>query len=116
MHLLRKKKSIAKNKKYFGSAYIESDYICVKADGELINPEHLSKKFRSICKELGLPKIRFHDLRHSVATILLEKGFNIKQVSEILGHSNISTTSNIYMHVSKESVSSMVETMSEAIL
>jgi integrase len=50
-------------------------------------------------KRLGLPMIRFHDLRHTFATMLISKGVNIKVVSEILGHANVSITLRIYAHV-----------------
>jgi integrase len=49
--------------------------------------------------ELGLPHIRFHDLRHSAATLLLSMGVPLKVVQELLGHSNFSMTANIYAHV-----------------
>jgi integrase len=55
--------------------------------------------FEKLLKEAGLPDMHFHDLRHSAATILLSMGVPAKVVQEILGHSNISTTMNIYGHV-----------------
>lgn len=58
-------------------------------------------KLRSYCEPLGLPAIRVHDLRHGLATMLLEAGENPKVVSEALRHSSVSTTMNTYAHVTK---------------
>jgi integrase len=55
--------------------------------------------FHKLLKEVGLPDVRFHDLRHSAATLLLSMGVPPKVVQELLGHSNISITMNIYSHV-----------------
>ena len=46
----------------------------------------------------GLPEIRFHDLRHTAGSLLLAQGVNIKQIQEFLGHSDVTTTLNIYTH------------------
>jgi integrase len=65
-------------------------------------PMRLRSRFDKLLKEAGLPHMRFHDLRHSSATILLSMGVPAKVVQEILRHSNISTTFNIYAHVLPE--------------
>ena len=57
---------------------------------------------KRICKRLGIPYTRFHDLRHTFATISLENGDNIKTVSENLGHATVAFTLDIYGHVSDE--------------
>ncbi|MBA2677373.1 MAG: tyrosine-type recombinase/integrase [Ktedonobacteraceae bacterium] len=68
--------------------------------GNPIRAAHLvSLAFHRILKNAGLPTIRFHDLRHTAATLMLEKGVNPKMVSEMLGHSDISITLGIYGHV-----------------
>src|SRR6266700_2185052 len=54
---------------------------------------------RSSYSGVGLPRMRFHDLRHSAATLLLAMGVHVKVVQELLGHSNITMTLNIYSHV-----------------
>ncbi len=59
----------------------------------------LRHKFRPLLQKAGLPPIRFHDLRHTAATLLLERGINPKIVSEMLGHADISVTLGIYSHV-----------------
>ena len=55
--------------------------------------------WRTFVKRAGLPYIRFHDLRHTAATLLLSRGVNVKVVSKMLGHSNIAITLSIYGHV-----------------
>jgi len=57
--------------------------------------------FKKMISETGLPNIRFHDLRHTVATLLLAKEINPKIVQELLGHASINLTLNTYSHVIK---------------
>jgi integrase len=77
----------------------EGDIVFSNIYGGYVEPANLHEHFKSILKKAGLPDIRFHDLRHSAATILLEMGVHPKVVQELLGHSNISTTIDIYSHV-----------------
>lgn len=63
-------------------------------------PDNLAKRsFKRYLAKAGLPAIRFHDLRHTAATLLLSRGINPKVVSEMLGHADISITLRIYAHV-----------------
>ena len=85
------------------SEYKQWDLVCCKDNGEPYNPDYISRNFlrqmTKISTELNIPKIRFHDLRHTHATLLLLSGVNPKIVSERLGHSSISTTLDTYSHV-----------------
>lgn len=63
-------------------------------------PRHLEKTFERFLQRNGFPKIRFHDLRHTYATFMLEQGVNAKIVSTVLGHSTVSITLDIYSHPS----------------
>lgn len=75
-----------------------SKFVCTRF-GSPISPNVLNKYFRKTVDSLGLPHIRFHDLRHTNATLLLKKGIPAKIVSERLGHSSISVTLDTYSHV-----------------
>ena len=75
------------------------EYVVINQNGTHINPTFLSKKFREFIIENGLREIRFHDLRHSCATLLYANGVALKDIQEWLGHSDIATTSNIYTHL-----------------
>jgi integrase len=71
--------------------------------GTIINPSNLrNRSFKQLLKRAGLRPIRFHDLRHTCATLLLSKDVNPKIVSEILGHASVSITLDIYSHLLPE--------------
>ena len=82
-------------KRLFGDCYSDNDYICKFDDGHLFRPDYVSHKFKAILEKSSLPIIRFHDLRHSAASFLINAGFNLKEIQEWLGHSDIATTGNI---------------------
>ena len=67
--------------------------------GTLISPNYISGTFPKLFEKNGLRKIRFHDLRHSCASLLLANNVPMKQIQEWLGHSDFSTTANIYAHL-----------------
>ena len=67
--------------------------------GNFVYRDYFRKCFYKIIQKANVPKIKFHDLRHTHATLLLKQGVNPKIVSERLGHSNISMTLSIYSHV-----------------
>lgn len=75
------------------------DYICVDEMGTLISPDYLTASFPKLLKKNNLRHIRYHDLRHSCASLLLANGVPMKQIQEWLGHSDIATTSNVYAHL-----------------
>ena len=74
-------------------------YICVNAKGDLINPDYVTSAFNSLIKNNNLTHIRFHDLRHSCASLLVSFGFSMKDVQEWLGHADYTLTANTYSHV-----------------
>lgn len=82
-----------------GADWHDRDAVFAAANGEWIDPGNLSRHFSRIVKRAELPMIRFHDLRHTSATLLLKEGVNVKVVSERLGHANISITLDTYSHV-----------------
>ena len=90
------------NKKLFGNGYTDTDFIFVKADGTTYYPSYPSHRLLKTLEKHSLPHIRWHDLRHSTASMLIEKGWHMKNISDWLGHSDIGTTMNIYGHISME--------------
>jgi integrase len=79
--------------------------------GGFFSPSHVGDLFHGLLKKSGLPHIRFHDLRYSAATILLQAKVQLKTVQELLGHSTIATTADIYSHVSLEMREEVVNKM-----
>lgn len=78
-----------------------SEYVNAWSDGRIYRPDYVTRGFQRVLKAHGLPKMRFHDLRHSTASILFDRGWQLEDVKNWLGHSDIETTSNIYLHYSK---------------
>jgi integrase len=83
----------------WGVDYTDSGVVVTTEDGRPMHPETLSGLFVRQAKRVGLPPIRLHDLRHSVASILLAQGVHPKVVSEQLGHATIALTLDTYSHV-----------------
>ena len=99
--LEEKKRSICEYRKLFKKGYCheDSDYICVNEIGELIRPRTLSDNFKRIIKKNNIRNLRLYDCRHTAASIMLKNGVSMKQIQMILGHSDYSTTANIYSHL-----------------
>ena len=79
------------------------DYVCVNQLGELLRPSYVTDHFRELLEKNGLRHIRFHDLRHTFASLLINQDVPLINVSNFLGHSDLSTTANIYAHLDKAS-------------
>ena len=82
-----------------GASLSDSDLVFCHPDGRPLDPGVVSHTFAKVLKKAGLPHIRFHDLRHTHATLLLKAGIHPKIVSERLGHANIGITRDTYSHV-----------------
>ncbi|GAE36498.1 site-specific integrase [Halalkalibacter akibai] len=82
-----------------GTPYNDLDLVICTKYGNPIDPPTLSRRFKEQAKVIGLPVIRFHDLRHTHATLLIEQNVNVKIISERLGHSSIQMTLDRYSHV-----------------
>ena len=88
-----------KCRKSYCQDYLE--YICVDDMGKLLKPNFVTEHLQLVLKKHGLKHIRFHDLRHSCASLLLANGISLKEIQEWLGHSDFGTTVNInYPHIS----------------
>ncbi len=79
--------------------WADADLVFATAIGTPIEPRNLSRHFDALRDGAKVRRVRFHDLRHSCASLLFELGVPLRMVMEILGHSQISTTSDIYTHV-----------------
>lgn len=99
--LLEIKGQQQENQRLCGRSYIKDyiGYVCVNEIGDLIKPHYVTERFSKLLKINGLRHIRFHDLRHSCASLLLANGVSMKQIQEWLGHSDFATTANIYAHL-----------------
>jgi integrase len=82
-----------------GQFWQEHDYVFCTLEGRHLHPNHVVEEFKKLLTRAGLPNIRFHDLRHSAATLLLSLGIHPKVVQELLGHTQISITMDVYSHV-----------------
>ncbi len=109
--LLAERKKQTQNRKEFGKEYIQNPYVFVWDNGKPFATEYVSQHFKRLLEWNNLPHIRFHDLRHSCASILLSRGFTLKDVQEWLGHSDITLTANIYGHLDIERKKAIADTM-----
>ena len=78
------------------------NYVIANESVKIIEPRLMQIKFKRMTEECGLENVTFHTLRHTFATRCVECGFDIKSLSEILGHSDVKTTLNKYVHSSME--------------
>ncbi len=86
-----------------GPAWVDSGYVFTQEDGEPLHPQAVAAAvaaaFVKASKLAKVPRLRFHDLRHTAASILLRNGIHPKVVAEMLGHSAVSVTLNIHSHL-----------------
>lgn len=112
-YFLQVKEAQELNRKVCGNCYnYEYDgYVFVDEMGERMKPDYLTSQFPAFIQRHGMRKMRFHDLRHSCASLLLANGVPLKQIQEWLGHSDFSTTANIYAHLDYSSKLSSAQAM-----
>lgn len=91
-----------KNKIRLGNLYNDNNLVCCKEDGNFINPKNFSRDFHKLITNNNLKNVRFHDLRHTHASLLVKLGVHPKEISTRLGHSDISITMNLYSHIYEE--------------
>lgn len=100
--LIKMREEQKANKVFLKNFYKEEGYIYVLEDGTPVNPDYITKKFIKFIKEQQLRHIRFHDLRHSCATLMRHEGVKLEDIQKWLGHSQLATTEKIYAHFSEE--------------
>ena len=97
------------NQRLFGREYHKSEYVFKWPNGRSYSPDYVTKRFSALLKKHGMPHIRFHELRHSCASLLINDGFTLKDVQEWMGHADIKMTANIYGHLDVSRKKSMAE-------
>ena len=102
--MYRKKFKGSYNKKWIG-------YVMVDELGNLIKPDYITESFPRLLKRHGMRRIRFHDLRHTSASLLLSRGVPLKDIQLWLGHSDFSTTANTYAHLDSSSKKASLEAL-----
>ena len=113
--LLKLKDQQDEYKRRLGSSYHMNDYIFKNPNGVPYRPDSLTRSFKRALARHGLPQMRYHDLRHSTASILVDKGWDINDIKEWLGHADISTTANIYAHISHRHKVSLAKSLNGAL-
>lgn len=115
--LLKMKEHQAEYRRLCGKCYDNRylEYICVDEMGTLISPHYLTAAFPKLLDKNELRRIRYHDLRHSCASLLLANGVPMKQIQEWLGHSDFSTTANVYAHLDYNSKLSSADAMAKGL-
>ncbi len=97
-----------------GEDWIDKGLVFCRINGEFFAPETMRDWFKALLSDAGLPDMRVHDLRHSAATILLVRGVHPKVVQEMLGHSRISMTMDVYSHVLPSMQQPAIDKMNDA--
>lgn len=101
------------NRRLCGKDYHGSGYVFTWPDGTPFSPDYVTRHFSVLLKNANLPSIRFHDLRHSCASLLLNNGYTLKDVQEYMGHADIQMTANIYGHLDSARKQSLADNISE---
>lgn len=100
--LLLQKERQKQDKEQYKDIYMDNGFVFAKPDGRYISPREMNNYFNKFLKKYDIKSVRFHDLRHTYASIMLEAGVSAKVIQELLGHSTITTTLDIYTHISEE--------------
>lgn len=90
------------DKEKYALIYDDQNFVFAKCDGSYLNQRGFMDQYYAFLEHCGVPKVRFHDLRHTFASLLLESGESPKVIQELLGHSTITTTMDIYTHITKK--------------
>lgn len=112
---LQAKNEERSNRQLCGSSYNENDFIFKWPDGTPFSPDYVSSHFALLLRNNHLPHIRFHELRHSCASLLLNSGFTLKDVQEYMGHADIQMTANIYGHLDTQRKQLLTEKMAASL-
>ncbi|MFS4093359.1 tyrosine-type recombinase/integrase [Streptomyces sp. AF1A] len=98
-----------------GTGWTDNGLVFTTLTGNPLDPTNLTRRFRRILQRAGLRTIRFHDLRHSTATLLLEQGVDLVVIKELLGHAHIGVTAGVYAHVRLRLQRQAIDTLGNAL-
>jgi integrase len=82
-----------------GPRWTDSGLICTTEVGTAVNHRNVQRRFRRLCTQAGVPRIRVYDLRHTATSLMIDAGADLKAASEALGHSDPRITMKVYRHV-----------------
>lgn len=105
----------AENSRLFGKSYQRNNYVFKWDDGKPYSPDYITQRFSDLLKKHDLSHIRFHELWHSCASLLLNAGFALKDVQEWMGHADIKMTANIYGHLDIAGKQTMAQQLSDSL-
>jgi integrase len=92
-----------------GAAWQEHGLVFATRIGTPLDARNVVRHYHALLAKAGLPRLRFHDLRHTAASLLLAQGLELRVVQQVLGHSQISLTANLYTHVMPPTMSASAE-------
>jgi integrase len=98
-----------------GTGWTDNGLVFTTTTGSPLDPTNLTRRFGRLLSRAGLRRIRFHDLRHSTATLLLEQGVELVVIKELLGHAHIGVTAGVYAHVRLHLQRDAIDTLSTAL-
>jgi integrase len=98
-----------------GGAWAEGDFVFAKPDGQPLDGPWVTKQLQRALADAGLPRQRFHDLRHTAASLALEQGVSLREVMELLGHSSITLTANTYGHIRDKAMRNVADKLDAAL-
>lgn len=102
-------------KKKNSAVYEDRGLVFARADGNFLNQRQFMNEYHEFLRRYGITEVRFHDLRHTFASLLLETGQSMKMVQEILGHSTITTSMDLYAHVTQTAKDRAIESLNNMI-
>ncbi|MFJ9026550.1 tyrosine-type recombinase/integrase [Streptomyces sp. NPDC102259] len=98
-----------------GPGWTDNGLVFTTPNGRPLDPGNITRRFRRLLHRAGLRPIRFHDLRHSTATLLLEQSVDLVVIKELLGHAHIGVTAGVYAHVRLRLQRQAIDTLSDVL-
>ena len=105
----------ARERKRAANKWHQTGFVFTTETGRPVDGRDIYRTIQTAAKKAELKGVGIHTLRHSAATVMLENGVNLKAVSDLLGHSSIAITGDVYAHVSEKTARDAMETLSDAI-